>query len=579
MLNLFKSVSLVFLSYFLTCNWQIKAQDEQSNFSNFEEKIAHLKQSAEQLTNEYLYKKSYDIVRKTLHKVFQLTTDPIRPISLRSGTTINPIEIEAIEQRKAKSSQAIKKLLSIKKQLEWTPTIGIVASGGGDRAMISTTGFLIGLEKTGLLETCSYFAALSGSTWAGCTWLARNVSPTKLKDFMRQHEVTDDVKLKHRNFDEIAKALLKKFTHDQYLSCCDLWGSFLADVFFEDLPREEQEIYLSQFAPLIKDGSYPFLICTAIHDYTSPYQWAEFSPIECGSCYLNSWIPTHAFGKEFTNGQTTDPAPELSVGFMMGMFGSAYAISMKELLRRITPKIQDSVIKTLTQKGVPSVFCEKFSESFFKKANSFFTAPEQKTAIDYLRLSPPKVYNFTRGTEKSPLIAKKHLTFVDAGLDFNLPFPPLLRRKIPLYFVCDASAGKAGNPLKKAENYARREGFKFPTIDIEQIQANKITLLYDENDPEVPVIVYVPNRIKFSTFKFEYTDEEFVKLSEYMEKVIIEEKETFIKAIKIALNNHKKLNPQTNGNYKKAKPALGKKPLTKKALKKKKKHTQRKAKR
>lgn len=509
--------------------------------TDIEHKAELLKNAADKISQNFVQQKTYGIIQNALRSFLKIAPANMQPISIRQGKDICVEEKVAITTRMKKNQQALTTILHKKKPLAWVPPIGIVASGGGDRAMISTTGFLIGLEKTGLLDACTYFAALSGSTWTGCTWLARNVAPTQLKEFMRKHEITDELKLKNRNFDEIAKALLKKFVHDQYLSLCDIWGSFLADVFFEDLPKEEQEIYLSQFRPLITSGSYPFLICTAIHDKTFPYQWAEFSPFECGSLYLQNWIPTYAFGKEFNEGTSLDAAPELSVGFMMGMFGSAYAVSMKDTLRIITPKIQNAVIDNLRKKNIPPFLAQKFASAFFEKTNNFFRAPKYRTVIDDIRISPPKVYNFTHNVHDSPLSKKTHLTLVDAGIDFNLPFPPLLRRNIPLYFVCDASAGTSGNPLQKAAAYAAREGFKFPAIDSNEIKNNQISLLYDTQDPEVPVIVYIPNQVKFPTTKFEYTDKEFVELSEYMEKIITSNKDLFVQAIKIAIKNHKKI--------------------------------------
>lgn len=540
-LHYFKLIGLIGLIGSVISSSLLLAQDLQNDSPSLLEKIELLKQGAEQATQEFIHKKSFDFVRRGLRTLFKVNPEPIEQLSVRKGSGFHPDEIAAVRQRRLKSAQALKRILGKNLDLQSTPDIGIVASGGGDRAMISSVGFLVGLEKTGLLDACTHFAALSGSTWTACTWLARNVRPTQLKEFMRKHEVTDELKLKNRNFDEIAKALMQKFVHDQHISLCDIWGSFLADVFFEDLPREEQEIYLSQFRELIKDGSYPFLLGTAIHDDTYPYEWAEFSPIESGSEYLGAWAPAQGFGKEFLNGVTTDPAPELPLGFMMGMFGSAYAVNMKETLREIVPGIEEAVKKIISKVPVPLPFAQPFTQFFFKNINEFLQEQKHRLVIDDLRVSPPKIYNFARSIKDIPLSKKKHLTLLDAGLDFNLPFPPLLRRKVPLYFVCDASAGEIGIPLKKAEAYARRKGLKFPTVDLTTIQTEKVSLLYDQNDPEVPVVVYIPNRVKFSTAKFEYTDEEFVKLSGYMEQALVENKDTFIQAIQIALSNKRRL--------------------------------------
>ena len=52
------------------------------------------------------------------------------------------------------------------------PTIAVVASGGGVRAMLATLGVLKGLEETGLVNAVTYMCGLSGSTWALAQWIS-----------------------------------------------------------------------------------------------------------------------------------------------------------------------------------------------------------------------------------------------------------------------------------------------------------------------------------------------------------------------------------------------------------------------
>ena len=42
------------------------------------------------------------------------------------------------------------------------PTVAIAGSGGGFRAMLNTTGSLIGAKRTGLLDCVTYIAGISG---------------------------------------------------------------------------------------------------------------------------------------------------------------------------------------------------------------------------------------------------------------------------------------------------------------------------------------------------------------------------------------------------------------------------------
>ena len=55
---------------------------------------------------------------------------------------------------------------------------------------------------------------------------------------------------------------------------------------------------------------------------------------------------------------------------------------------------------------------------------------------------------------------------MDAGIDFNLPLPPLLSRDVDIYIACDASNPiEKGKALRLAVEYAQKNGIKFPISD------------------------------------------------------------------------------------------------------------------
>lgn len=78
-------------------------------------------------------------------------------------------EKTAQKARDARTKYAIERIMSA--PVHQAPRIGLCFSGGGLRAMFESLGFTIGLEQTNLLETISYSAALSGSTWFLMKWL------------------------------------------------------------------------------------------------------------------------------------------------------------------------------------------------------------------------------------------------------------------------------------------------------------------------------------------------------------------------------------------------------------------------
>ena len=84
---------------------------------------------------------------------------------------------------------------------------------------------------------------------------------------------------------------------------------------------------------------------------------------------------------------------------------------------------------------------------------------------------------------------------VDAGIDFNLPIPPLLRRDraIDIIICLDASGPPEiddCHALKGAKHWADARNIPFPSVPF-GIQDSKCTVLSSPN-PGSPVIVYLP---------------------------------------------------------------------------------------
>ena len=70
-----------------------------------------------------------------------------------------------------------------------------------------------------------------------------------------------------------------------------------------------------------------------------PYEWMEITPFEVGSSFLKTYIPTWAYGRKFKDGNSTNAPPEQTLGYFMGIFGSAFEISLKDIVRRTTENL------------------------------------------------------------------------------------------------------------------------------------------------------------------------------------------------------------------------------------------------
>ena len=147
----------------------------------------------------------------------------------------------------------------------------------------------------------------------------------------------------------------------------------------------------------------------------------------------------------------------------------------------------------------------------------------------------------------------EQLTFVDAGVAYNVPFPPLLNknRAVDIIIALDASQnvhqGEGAGELRKAEKHAREMGWPFPQIDYTDITKKAVTV-FVESDPATPIVIYVPPvkilrhaelgdpEVEFTqTYKtsgFSYSKADAERLIDIVRYNIIDNKDIIIDAIK-----------------------------------------------
>ncbi len=397
-------------------------------------------------------------------------------------------ENQFMQQRLTRVKLGCEQLLQNEVPNGRVPRIAVCCSGGGYRAMVLTFGFLKGLQDTGLLDCVSYMSGLSGSTWAMAPWVS---SKQPLNDFIGTLPKKVCKGLKPISnpslLDGIAKKLVAKTINGQFLSSVDLYGDILANTLLRDSGPDRLRTTLSESHAHIVDGSFPMPIYTAITPNADPYAWFEFTPFEVGSSYLKAYIPTWAYGRKFKYGQSVNFAAEQSLGYMMGTYGSAYAVNLQEAVHHTQKSLQafadhfPSAIQNIMQKMVIGLI---------------------DSPLDDIRLAPSSLPNYVYKTETRPLNTDKTLTLVDAGIDCNLPFAPLLReeRKIDIILTCDASGKITGAPsLRCAQEYMQAQGLPFPPIDYEIASTQIMSVFRDDSNPNCPIVVYFP-RIKNETY-------------------------------------------------------------------------------
>lgn len=438
---------------------------------------------------------------------------------VRIGKYLCKEEKKFLKKRKVKVKKNIEKLIDKKLDDEQVPNIAFCLTGGGYRSSIASLGTLVGADEMGLVDSSTYISTLCGSSLPVISWLASKKTLQKYKKIF-------DKSVKRTIFTPIMNLKLlrdvyeRKISFNQPFSVVDLFGFMLADKLLDNLKNKKQLEGLSSQKKLIESGDYPMPIYAAV-DSISNYEWLEFTPYEIGSYFLNAYIPTWSFGRNFMNGSSVNYAPELTYSFYMGLFTSAFAWSVKDIFNLFDNCNLCKKAKKITQ-------------------NSF---------MDETRLYPAYIPNFTYGMNRSPMCNIKNLKVVDAGFELVIPIPPLLKkeRKIDLIIIEDYSTSM--KDLPKLEKYAKKFNAPFPKITGTNHNKKQISIFKDKNNPKAPVVIYMPfiknekfntnfnpkkgNDLKFcKNMNFVYNKEQFELVYGLAKQNILDNKEKIINEIK-----------------------------------------------
>ncbi len=379
-------------------------------------------------------------------------------------------------------------------------TIAICASGGGYRAMTSTLGFIKGLEAIGVLDSILYIAGLSGSTWATARWIEDNqnglieiINAVKSK-ITNNPIISGKYSLRgldDNEFKSYITNLLVKLSHQQPSSkIIEYYGSSVATNIFE--PNDKiLEKRLSHQKNNLALGNKPLPIYTSIivppdlsifkidRDFLGENfrlnncKWVDYSPWYVGLPELKgSYFGTEFFGSKFDDEFRPENSVEPSLALLMGIFGSAFSASLNYLY-----------------KDLPDRLRMQFKSA---KAGLVTKALLETNPVTNARLAVADVNNFINISkhkyDQDPIIRElckhKTLKLADAGLEFNLPFPPLLHRRVDLILVCDATSsqiGQEGVSLLEANEYAVKHQLPFPGYILDPTNSANKLILTKEN--------------------------------------------------------------------------------------------------
>ena len=430
----------------------------------------------------------------------------LSPIYVNTSLQLSDKELELTQRRKPLEETAI---LNFMQQLSGyapapgskIPKIAITGSGGGYRAMLVKEAGMYAMQSINLFQGISYMAGLSGSTWALVSMLTHNMTPVNFKEKIKDLVQRSLWHIDKKEFHEMLAQFEKKYgtCWELHTTPLDLWGALIAKSLFAGLPDVQNINFDTIRRNLNATTFFPYPLCCTVNTDVYPYKWVEVDPFYTSGDYLRSTqetartgskIPTMYFNSVFQAGQSTKLTAELSAGVFMAMFGSAYNFSLAEILKFIAKAIADPELLKLI----------KWLTKILK--------------LYEVRLLETPLNNFVYNMQGGELTQFPKAKYSDAGMDFNLPLPILLKpeREVDVIIVFDASsdARQKGFPeLYSAKAYAQRKRLPFPPLNNPKIVSDYCAIFEDPINPKVPTIIYFANPIPESTLKLQYSNSEF----------------------------------------------------------------------
>lgn len=402
---------------------------------------------------------------------------------VRISNELGPEERDFRHIRDPITHQALEKFLDRTIAHDKKPIIAFCFSGGGMRALVLTLAFLEAAEALGLLDTVVYMAGLSGSAWALARWIASGESLNICRSSLGMLSSNGLKPIVHpKELNLLTKHATQWFLINQPLSAINIYGALLAHLLFADKGNNKFTLTLKDTHSICKSGVYPLPIYTAVAPINNHYEWFEISPFEIGSAYNNVFAPIESYGSKFKEGKSVGSAAQLSLGYFLGIFGSAFHVTLLDIIR-ITG---NELIKSIA--SLPSPLNGIFDDLLYALL---------KGPLENVRALPSTLRNPAYKIEGNIFAKDKYLTLIDAGISFNLPFPVLLdqKRGVDVIVVYDASAdNESFDTLKGVQDYAIQQNLLFPDIDYNTLlTSHKLMHVFqDKRNPKCPTVIYFP---------------------------------------------------------------------------------------
>jgi len=242
---------------------------------------------------------SPEVLLKKIIKYQYPVSKPDAPVAVQVAGDLCSQEKFFLKNRVNNVQVVLKNEFEIDKPLK----VAFCCSGGGNRAMIGTLGFLTGAVKSKVFDATLYVAGLSGATWTiaplcclAATGHCENtldiLTDMKLHLFQSLSEEIPfgingvypppllPLSLSDNFFIEVAK----RVAYDQSISLINVFGPLVANYSLELVGDDRLDATWSSIAPSMQSGHMPLPLCASIYETAvRNYEWFEMSPFQAGS--------------------------------------------------------------------------------------------------------------------------------------------------------------------------------------------------------------------------------------------------------------------------------------------------------
>ncbi|CAD7671034.1 unnamed protein product [Nyctereutes procyonoides] len=452
-----------------------------------------------------------------------------KELAVRLGYDLCAEEKAFLSRRKRVVARALKQALQLDRDLQEdeVPVVGIMATGGGARAMTSLYGHLLALQKLGLLDCVTYFSGISGSTWAMAhlygdpEWSQKDLEgPIK---YAREH---------------LAKSKLEAFSPERLASYrqelelrakqgypttfVDLWALVLESM----LHGQVMDQKLSEQRAALEQGQNPLPLYLSLNVKENDLEtldfkeWVEFSPYEVGFPKYGAFVPTELFGSEFFMGRLMRRLPESRICFLEGIWSNIFSLNLldawydltnsgdtwKQHIKDKIRNLEESPASLTTSSWLSASWLEP-GTALAKAFKGFLTSrPLYQHSCNFLR-GLQLHQDYCSHKDFSTWAGRLHpwpadpsgarLCLVDVGYFLNTSCPSMFRpgRRLDLILSLDYSLSAPFEALQQTELYCRALGLPFPRVDPspqDQRQPTECHLFSDPTCPDAPVLLHFP---------------------------------------------------------------------------------------